>query len=51
LIKRKKVNDLGFILTVVGAHESVLVQVDTVRILPALMLNQVLLASVPALEF
>jgi hypothetical protein len=45
LIIYNKVIDLGFFLTVVGADQPFQVQVEAVRLLPALMPNQVLLAS------
>jgi hypothetical protein len=41
-----KVIELGFILTMVRADQLIQVQVEAVRLLPALIPNQVLLASV-----
>ncbi len=46
LIKCNIVIELGFILTVVGADQPFLMQVETVRLLLVLMPNQVLLANV-----
>jgi hypothetical protein len=40
-----KVIELGFILSVVGADQPFVVQVEAVRLLSALMSNKVLLAS------
>ncbi len=46
LIKYNKVIELEFVLSVVGADQLFLEQVEVVRPLPALMLNKVLVASV-----